>query len=131
MTELRFGYGNIDFLRVHVGDKLWKTNDPELDKRVRQTFEGEAPRFQRPVEIEVHGSAGHPLTLIARDESGHVVKVASAMPLAKAEKIPLSEEKLREQIGRLGGTPFKLSTLKNFLSGEVLLPVSELNRLRR
>jgi len=131
LTELRFGYGNIDFLRVHIGDKLWKTNDPELDKRVRQTFEGETPRFQRPLEIEVHGSAGKPLTLIARDESGHVVKVASTMPLAKAEKVPLSEEKLREQIGRLGGTPFRLGTLKNFLSGEVLLPVSELNRLRR
>ena len=131
LTELRFGYGNIDFLRVHIGDKLWKTNDPELDKRVRQTFEGETPRFQRPLEIEVHGSAGKPLTLITRDESGHVVKVASTMPLAKAEKVPLSEEKLREQIGRLGGTPFRLGTLKNFLSGEVLLPVSELNRLRR
>jgi putative protease len=53
------------------------------------------------------------------------------MPLAKAEKVPLTEEKLRDQLGRLGGTPFKLGELKNFLSGEVLLPVSELNRLRR
>jgi putative protease len=53
------------------------------------------------------------------------------MPLAKAEKLPLTEEKLREQLGRLGGTPFRLGELKNFLSGEVLVPVSELNRLRR
>jgi U32 family peptidase len=131
LTELRFGYGSIDFLRVHVGDKIWKTNDPELDKKLRQTFEGDAPRFQRPIEIEVHGLAGKPLTLIARDESSHVVKVESAMLLAKAEKVPLTEEKLRDQLGRLGGTPFKLGKLKNFLSGEVLLPVSELNRLRR
>ena len=131
LTELRFGYGDVDFLRVHVGDKIWKTNDPELDKRLRQSFAGDAPRFQRPIEIEVHGLAGKPLTLIARDEFGNVAKVESAMPLAKAEKIPLTEEKLREQLGRLGGTPFKLGELKNFLSGEVMLPVSELNRLRR
>lgn len=131
LTELRFGYGDVDFLRVHVGDKLWKTNDPELDKRLRQSFAGDAPRFQRPVEIEVHGLAGKLLTLIARDEFGNVVKVESAMPLAKAEKVPLKEEKLREQLGRLGGTPFKLGELKNNLSGEVMLPVSELNRLRR
>ncbi|HEY2329973.1 MAG TPA: DUF3656 domain-containing protein, partial [Verrucomicrobiae bacterium] len=111
--------------------KLWKTSDPELDKQLRQTFEGEKIRFQRPVEIEVHGLIGKPLTLIARDENGHVVKVESAMPLAKAEKVPLTDEKLRDQLGRLGGTPFKLRALKNFLSGEVLLPVSELNRLRR
>ncbi len=131
LTELRFGYGNIDFLRVHVGDKLWKTNDPEFDKRVRQSFEGDAPKFQRPIDVEVHGAAGKSLTLIVRDEEGHVAKVDSAMPLAKAEKVPLSETKLREQFGRLGGTPFKLGALKNFLSGEVMVPVSELNRLRR
>jgi len=131
LTELRFGYGNVDYFRVHVGDKLWKTSDPELDKRLRQTFEGDAIRFQRPIEIEVHGLVGKPLTLIVRDEEGHVVKVESTMPLAKAEKTPLTEEKLRDQLGRLGGTPFKLGLLKNHLSGEVLLPVSELNRLRR
>jgi putative protease len=130
-AEIHFGYGDIDFSRVHVGDKIWKTDDPELDKRLRQTFAGDAPRFQRPIEMEVHGLAGKPLTVIVRDESGNVVKVESTMPLAKAEKLPLSEEKLRDQLGRLGGTPFSLGTLKNFLSGEVLLPVSELNRLRR
>ena len=130
-AEVHFGYGDIDFSRVHIGDKIWKTDDPELDKRLRQTFAGDAPRFQRPVEMEVHGLAGKPLTVIVRDESGNVVKVESTMPLAKAEKLPLSEEKLRDQLGRLGGTPFALGTLKNFLSGEVLLPVSELNRLRR
>jgi len=131
LTELRFGYGNIDYNRIRVGDKLWKTNDPELDKQLRQTFEGDKIRFQRPVEIEVHGLVGQPLTLIARDEEGHVAKVESTMPLAKAEKVPLTEEKLRDQLGRLGGTPFKLGALKNLLSGEVLVPVSELNRLRR
>ena len=131
LTELRFGYGDVNFLRVHVGDKIWKTNDPELDKRLRQSFAGDKPKFQRPIGIEVHGLIGKPLTVIARDESGHMAKVESAMPLAKAEKLPLTEEKLRDQLGRLGGTPFKLGELKNFLSGDVLLPVSELNRLRR
>ena len=130
-TELRFGAGDIDFSRIHIGDKLWKTNDPELDKRLRQSFAGEAPKFQRTVAAEVHGGVGRPLTLILRDEGGNVVQVESAMPLARAEKQPLTAEKLREQLGRLGGTPFMLGALKNCLAGEVLLPVSELNRLRR
>ena len=131
LMELRFGNGNIDFSRVRAGDKLWKTNDPELDKRVRQSFAGDAPRFQRPIGIEVHGLAGKPLTAIARDESGHTARVESTMPLVKAEKLPLTGARLSDQLGRLGGTPFKLGELKNFLTGEVLLPVSELNRLRR
>jgi U32 family peptidase len=130
-SELRFGRGDIDFARVHVGDKLWKTDDPELNRDLRRTFAGDAPRFLRAVDLEIHGLAGKPMTVIVRDEAGHVVKVESTMPLATAEKLPLTEEKLREQLGRLGGTPFNLGALKNFLSGDVLLPVSELNRMRR
>jgi putative protease len=130
-TALRFGRGDIDFARLHVGDRVWKTNDPELDRRVRQTFEGDQIRFRRELSLEVHGHAGVSLTLIARDSEGHVAQVDSSVPLAKAEKQPLTTERLTDQLGRLGGTPFKLGSLENFLEGEVILPVSELNELRR
>ena len=69
-TVLRFGEGDINFSLVHVGDRVWKTNDPELDRRVRQTFEGDQIRFRRELSLEVHGHAGAPLTLIARDAGG-------------------------------------------------------------
>ena len=128
---LTFMPGAVDFARVHSGDKLWKTSDAELEKRVRATFAGDAPRFQRPVNFEVHGHAGTPLTLIARDELGHVAQAQSTAPLAPAEKQPLTTERLTEQFGRLGGTPFKLGELRNHLEGAVIVPVSELNRLRR
>jgi len=128
---LTFGRGAINFSRINEGDKLWKTSDPELERHWRQSFEGDAPKFTRPVSIEVHGLVGKPLTLIARDEFGHVAQAASTMPLAAAEKQPLSTGRLREQLGRLGGTPFHLEDLANQLEGAVMLPVSELNRLRR
>ena len=131
LAELRFGWGDIEFNRIHVGDKLWKTSDPEMDRRLRQSFAGDTPGFQRPLQMEVHGLAGKPLTLIARDELGHVVRCDSAMPLVPAEKQPLTNDRLRAQLGRLGGTPFKLGELKNCLAGDVVLPISELNRLRR
>ena len=130
-AELRFGRGDIDFSRIHVGDKVWKTSDPELDRRLRSTFAGDQPKFERPIQMEVHGRIGQPLTLIVRDEIGDVVQVASALQLAKAEKQPLTTERLREQLGRLGGTPFRFGELKNRLECGVMLPVSELNRLRR
>jgi len=130
-TVLRFGRGDIDFARVHVGDRVWKTNDPELDRRVRSTFEGDQIRFRRPIHLEVHGAAGTPLTLFARDEQGHVTKAESTLPLARAEKQPLTTGRLTDQLGRLGGTPFQLGTLQNHLEGDVILPVKELNELRR
>ncbi len=130
-ATLRFGDGDIDFNRIHVGDKLWKTSDPELDRRLRQSFAGDMPKFQRPIHVEVHGGVGKPLTLLVRDELGHTTKLESTMPLALAEKQPLTTEKLRDQLGRLGGTPFTLGELANHVTGATMLPVSELNRLRR
>ena len=64
-----FGHGELNFSRIHVGDKLWKTSDPELDRRLRQSFAEAKPAVQRPIALEVHGAAGQPLTLIARDEA--------------------------------------------------------------
>jgi putative protease len=130
-TKLQFGRGDIDWRRVRVGQLLWKTNDPALDRELRASYEGEKVRFQREISLEVHGRVGTPLTVIASDGDGHVVKLDSATPLVVADRQPLTPERLREQLGRLGGTPFKLGELRCFTEGDVILPVSELNRLRR
>ncbi|MEN9231166.1 MAG: DUF3656 domain-containing protein [Thermostichus sp. DG02_5_bins_236] len=128
---LSFGQGDIDLKRIHAGDHLWKTSDPELEKRLRQSFAGEQPHVQRPIHVEVHGQTGSPLTVILRDEQGHTVQVDSPVPLVPAHHKPLTTEKLKTQLGRLGSTPFKLGSLQNFLSGQVMLPVSTLNQMRR
>ncbi len=60
-----------------------------------------------------------------------MVQVDSPMPLQPARQQPLTDEKLRQQLGRLGGTPFRLGSLHNALEGEVMLPVSVLNQMRR
>ena len=127
---LGFGPG-VDLARVHRGDKLWKTSDPELERNLRQSFAGDTPKFQRPLAFEISGAVGQPLAVIARDEQGHEVRARSTMPLNRAEKQPLTLERLRAQFGRLGGTPFELGELKSSIEGSVLVPVSELNRLRR
>ncbi len=128
---LTFGRDRLNFRRIRVGDKLWKTSDPELDRQVRQSYEGETPKFQRPIGIEAYGSEGELLSAIARDEQGHVVQVESQMPLVAAHSKPLTTERLQEQLGRLGNTPFKLGPFANAIEGNAMIPVSELNRLRR
>jgi putative protease len=128
---LRFGNDRVNFGAIHPGDRAWKTSDPELDKRLRQSFTADQPRFVRPLDFEVHGLVGKPLTIIARDENGRIAKCESSIPLQPAQNRPLTDDTLRQQLGRLGGTPFKLGLLENQLEGDVLLPVSELNRMRR
>ncbi len=131
LTRVEFGRGDIDFHSVHEGDKIWKTDDPELNRHLRQTFSGDQPRFRRPVTMEVCGEAGDPLKLEVRLKGHSTIKVESHIPLVVAEKQPLTPEKLREQFGRLGGTPFYLGDLTCNLAGPCILPLSELNRMRR
>ncbi|HIK16935.1 MAG TPA: U32 family peptidase [Leptolyngbyaceae cyanobacterium M33_DOE_097] len=129
--KLTFGRRDVDWRRVKVGDRLWKTSDPELDKRLQQTYSGDTPKFQRPIQVEVHGELGQNLVAIAQDEQGHIVQVESTLPLVAAANQPLTTERLREQFARLGNTPFQLGRFSNQIQGEVLMPVSEINRMRR
>jgi U32 family peptidase len=43
----------------------------------------------------------------------------------------LDEPRLRDQLGRLGNTPFVLGALKVNITDQIMVPVSELNRIRR
>ncbi len=130
-TLISFGRQDLDLRRINVGDRLWKTSDPELVRQIRQSYAGEHPQFQRPVTMVVYGACDRPLTVVADDEHGQSIQVESSMPLVAAHTQGLTTAKLTEQLGRLGNTPFRLETLTNHLEGEVVLPVSELNRLRR
>ncbi|MFH7025290.1 MAG: DUF3656 domain-containing protein [Heteroscytonema crispum UTEX LB 1556] len=128
---LTFGRHDINLRKVHVGDKLWKTSDPELDKQLRQSFAGDNPQFQRPIYVDVHGELRDKLIAIARDEQGNIVQVESAISLVEAHTKPLTTQRLKEQFGRLGNTPFSLGGLTNYLKCDAMLPLSELNRMRR
>jgi U32 family peptidase len=130
-VALGFGKDDLQLSRIRPGEKLWKTSDPELERRVRQTYTSQTVRFQRPVRIRVRGRLSEPLHLTVWDECGRCVELDSLMPLVAADRHPLTTERLENQLGRLGGTPFRLGTLENQLTGDLLLPVSELNRLRR
>jgi putative protease len=129
-VRLGFERGKIDFGKVKAGDRLWKTDDPQLNRELRKSFAGEIEKPGRSISLAVSGRAGEALRVEAR-RGEFTAGVSSGMPLQVAQKRPLTDETLREQLGRLGGTGYELGILENHLQGEVMLPVSELNRLRR
>jgi len=130
IVRLAFEYDKIDFGVIEPGNRIWKTDDPQLNRELRKSWSGEIPKSKQALKIIVTGRIGEPLRLEGRCLDV-VAEVESAMSLQAAEKRPLTEETLRGQLGRLGETPFELHTLENRLKGCVIVPVSELNRLRR
>jgi putative protease len=129
-VRVAFEHGKIDFSAVHVDDRIWKTDDPQLNRELRKSWSGELPKPRHKLDLIVTGRAGGPLRIEARCEKT-TVTVESQMPLEIAQKRPLKDETLRAQLGRLGETNLELGVLENRLEGEVIVPVSELNRLRR
>ncbi len=128
---LSFAKHGIDLRQIKPGYKVWKTSDPELEKALRKSYSSEQPQVQQPIEIEVHGAEGEPVVAIATDPQGHIARAQSEKVLEVARNKPLTSEKLIQQLSRLGNTPFRLGTLTNHLAEGVIVPVSELNRLRR
>jgi len=132
LFEIVMGRGAVDISRIQVGDKVWRTADPEMDRRLRKTFDTEKPYRTFPVNVEVYGQVGQPLVAIYTDvKKGTQVTVQSEKPAEEALKRPLDEEVLTEQLGRLGGTLFHLGELTIHLSGALIVPKSEMNRMRR
>ncbi|MDQ0089956.1 putative protease [Paenibacillus anaericanus] len=126
------GRNDVDLRRLHVGDRIWKTNDPALDKRLRQSYETEKPYRVFPVHVRVIGHAGGLLSTFWTDvQKGTTVRVDSELELEVAQKRPMDYALLEEQFGRLGGTVFQLEKLDVELHGDVILPMRELNGIRR
>ena len=127
-----FEHGRLDFSRIKPGDRVWKTDDPALNKRLQQSYAGRIePRRRIAFTLTVRGAAGGLMEIEAVWGDGVKVLVQSAIPLQAARTAPLGEEKLREHLGRFGEHPYAVSELRNELTGAVILPIGEMNRMRR
>ncbi len=130
-VDLEFQPGHIDFSRITPGQKLWKTDDPELTARLRQSFSSADPARKQYVDFEVVASVGEPLRIIARTESGVTVTVFSEEPLQTARTRPATDDFFREQLGRLGHTVFRLRDVRCDIVGSPMVPLSVLSHVRQ
>jgi U32 family peptidase len=131
--ELRFGNGVIRWARIRPGDLVWRTHDPELDRIVKPILESAVPIARQPVQVRVTAVEGAPLvsewSLAKRPEMQVTVESDDAM--GPALKRAVSVEVLRDQLGRLGNTPYELADVTLEIAGSPFVPVSVLNQLRR
>jgi putative protease len=122
--------------RITVGDgwRVVRSSEAALLERARASYAAlpaELRVRKTPVDVRLFGSAGGPLKAVFVAD-GETITVRSDISLAPASKRALDQGSLREQLGRLGETPFVLAGLETaaFAPG-LFLPVSELNHLRQ
>lgn len=134
LVEMRMSSSRRNAPTVQAGWRVVRTHDVTLLRTAQGSFAHvtlpERADVTR-VDVRIFGHAGGPLK--THWQAGALdVLVRGTVPLAPASKRALDIPQLREQLGRLGETAFKLGTLDHSGLGEGLfLPVSELNRIRQ
>jgi len=126
--KLRLGPGRIDTRALQAGASVWLTSDPEWQSHWQRMAHRPTEARPRDLSLRVLGRRGDVLRL-EQPERGLVI--SSAMPLQSADQRPLDRQRLQQQLGRLGGSGWRLRDLTVELEGDLFLPVAELNRMRR
>jgi len=135
--ELTFGRDDLNLAAVPIGSTVWKTDDPVVRRRWERSFRRDRIVRRVPLTARVHACAGSPLEITLVDDTGHEAHVTSDGPLQAAKKHLLTTATLREQLGRLGDTPFELRSVElqgpagTAVTVPVMAPKSVLNDLRR
>ncbi|KGK86887.1 hypothetical protein DP73_15275 [Desulfosporosinus sp. HMP52] len=112
------------------GDRVFKTNDALLMERARHSFQEGREQRKNPLTMRLSGHVGEKLCLEVMG-SQRKATVHSASPAQMAMKRPLTFDYAFQQLGRLGTTPFWLDKLEMEIDEGIMLPVSDLNEMRR
>ncbi|NTU81381.1 MAG: U32 family peptidase [Chloroflexales bacterium] len=132
-VELRFWHDIITSARIRPGDLVWRTFDAELEKAARPYTQASAPVHKQPLHARVTAHEGEPLVIAwaLRERPDLRVIVRSDESLGRAEKRGISVSYLRDQLGRLGTTPYELAEVELDVQGSPFAPSSLLNTMRR
>ena len=111
-------------VELTINDKVCKTLDYKLNKDLENL-----PARQIPVTFTVTAFQGSPMVIEINDGT-NLIKVQGAMVEA-AQTMPLTEEKIREQVEKLGGTPFISTSTVVQINGSIYVDIKDINELRR
>lgn len=119
--------GDIIFLDrkfdVDIGEELNKT----LDLKLKEKYTSVIKRI--PVRMQIACPLGKQmnLTLSSRNREVQV----SFGDVLEAIKMPVGEDTIRKQLGKLGNTPFVLEDLQIIADDNIFINLKDLNELRR
>ena len=111
---------------IKVGDTVYKVTDSKL----REEALAGMTAGRTAVDMVFAGTPGKPASLKLLVD-GKVFEAEAAEPVEKALKRPADPERIREQLAKLGDTPFEAGNIEIKVDKDGMIPVSVINGLRR
>lgn len=114
---------------VVKGSIVLKTSDAQQLQALQKSY-ADAPR-KVAVSAKFTMQIGKPAVLEVMDEEGRSVRVESDALCEEARRTPLKEERIAAQLKKSGDTPFVFRQISYQLDAQGILPIRELNQMRR
>lgn len=110
------------------GSMVRKTSSATLIKKAQESYKNR--EMELPVSMYIEVKVGEFPRLIAKYQN-HQSLAAGKSLVEKAQKSPIGEERIREQLSKLGDTVFSLDYLEMEIAEDAFMTVKDLNELRR
>ena len=107
----------------------YETGDEKQFSFLKEKFLDKDKKIELQCRISVN--AGKIITLEICDKKGNGVTCRGTNPVQKAQKRPVTAEDVKKQLLKTGNTAFYFSDVSVIMSGEVFVPLKEINELRR
>ena len=115
--------------KVEKGSRVYKTSDKELLEQAALSYAKGIRKADISAEFTL--KLGQLPALCLKDDRGNSVSVAGDLFPEEAVNKPLTRERISEQLGKMGSTPFNIVKLTLDIDNNVVIPISELNNIRR
>lgn len=114
---------------VRRGNPVYRTSRKSLLDELAASFAD----YRRKIDVygKIHLQPGRVVTLHLWDQDGNYVAVQSVEAAERAQKQPVTSEKVKEQLSKMGDVPFQLAEMAVEMEEDLFLPISRLNALRR
>jgi len=113
---------------INKNDVVYKTRDKALEDELKKTFEKDVRT--KDIYAETVLKEGREATLKLFDNEGNSSFVKGDV-VSKAEKQPMTKEKITQQLSKTGGTSFNVKEINVDCDNGIYIGVSSLNKLRR
>ncbi|NPE32029.1 U32 family peptidase, partial [Methanococcoides sp. SA1] len=110
---------------VSVGNEVYLTTDQRLLERLQRT-----KKQGLPVSIEVDAGVDE-LLKVRISSASFSAEFVDEFVVQKAQKAPMSKEKIVDVIGKLGDTSFEAKDIDVRINGDIFIPMGVLTNARR
>ncbi|NPE27990.1 peptidase U32 [Methanococcoides sp. SA1] len=124
VVEISFGR------ELPEGSMIFRTMDRALMDSLKRTFTSSKPVRKVPVSIKADVVAGSSIVLEMEDGDGNHVSVLSDYVVEVAQKRPTDKEQIEKQLLKLGNSVFEASSIDVNITGDVFIPIKQLNDVR-